>query len=64
VQGPEDIAYYAGLGAGAVLVGEALVTHGDPLARIRDFKRAGAAAIAGRLAAQQETAHWQQETAH
>ncbi|MDQ0259947.1 indole-3-glycerol phosphate synthase TrpC [Sinomonas atrocyanea] len=57
VQGPEDIAYYAGLGAGAVLVGEALVTHGDPLARIRDFKRAGAAAIAGRLAAQQETAH-------
>jgi indole-3-glycerol phosphate synthase len=51
VRGPEDIAYYAGLGAGAVLVGEALVTHGDPLTRIRDFKRAGAAAIAERLAA-------------
>lgn len=51
VRGPEDIAYYAGLGAGAVLVGEALVTHGDPLTRIQDFKRAGAAAIAERLAA-------------
>ncbi|WP_077488568.1 indole-3-glycerol phosphate synthase TrpC [Sinomonas mesophila] len=51
VRGPEDVAYYAGLGAGAVLVGEALVTHGDPLARIQEFKRAGAAAIAERLAA-------------
>lgn len=51
VRGPEDIAYYAGLGAGAVLVGEALVTHGDPVTRVEDFKRAGAAAIAGRLAA-------------
>ena len=51
VQGPEDVAYYAGLGAGAVLVGEALVTHGDPRTRIQEFKRAGAAAIAGRLAA-------------
>ncbi|GAB3286035.1 indole-3-glycerol phosphate synthase TrpC [Sinomonas notoginsengisoli] len=51
VRGPEDIAYYARLGAGAVLVGEALVTHGDPLTCIHDFKRAGAAAIAERLAA-------------
>lgn len=52
VRGPEDIAYYAGLGAGAVLVGEALVTHGDPVARVQEFKRAGAAAIAARIAAQ------------
>ncbi|WP_369047231.1 indole-3-glycerol phosphate synthase TrpC [Sinomonas sp. P10A9] len=57
VRGPEDIAYYAGLGAGAVLVGEALVTHGDPVARVQEFKRAGAAAIAARIAAQQTTAH-------
>jgi indole-3-glycerol phosphate synthase len=56
VRGPEDIAYYAGLGAGAVLVGEALVTHGDPRTRIEEFKRAGAAAIAERLAAHPESA--------
>ncbi|WP_433876749.1 indole-3-glycerol phosphate synthase TrpC [Sinomonas atrocyanea] len=48
VRGPEDVAYYAAHGAGAILVGEALVTHGDPRARIQEFKRAGAAAIAAR----------------
>ncbi|MGN6406209.1 indole-3-glycerol phosphate synthase TrpC [Sinomonas sp.] len=51
VRGPEDVAEYAGLGANAVLVGEALVTHGSPRERIEEFQRAGAAAIAGRLAA-------------
>jgi indole-3-glycerol phosphate synthase len=51
VRGPEDVAEYAGLGAHAVLVGEALVTHGSPRERIEEFQRAGAAAIAGRLAA-------------
>ncbi|WP_138413759.1 indole-3-glycerol phosphate synthase TrpC [Sinomonas gamaensis] len=51
VRSPEDVAEYAGLGANAVLVGEALVTHGSPRERIEEFQRAGAAAIAGRLAA-------------
>jgi indole-3-glycerol phosphate synthase len=51
VRGPEDVAEYAGLGANAVLVGEALVTHGSPRERIEEFQRTGAAAIAGRLAA-------------
>ena len=51
VRGPEDVAEYAGQGANAVLVGEALVTHGSPRERIEEFKRSGAAAIAERLGA-------------
>jgi indole-3-glycerol phosphate synthase len=51
VRGPEDVAEYAALGANAVLVGEALVTHGSPRQRIEEFQRSGAEAIAGRLAA-------------
>jgi indole-3-glycerol phosphate synthase len=34
---PEDVAHYRAAGADAVLVGEALVTDGDPVARIRSF---------------------------
>ncbi|GAB4098845.1 indole-3-glycerol phosphate synthase TrpC [Sinomonas halotolerans] len=51
VRGPDDVAHFARHGAGAVLVGEALVTDGDPRARIEEFKSAGAAAIAERLSA-------------
>ncbi|WP_138442863.1 indole-3-glycerol phosphate synthase TrpC [Sinomonas susongensis] len=51
VRGPEDVAEYAALGANAVLVGEALVTHGSPRERIAAFQRSGAAAIAERLGA-------------
>ena len=51
VRSPEDVAEYAALGANAVLVGEALVTHGSPLERIAAFQRSGAAAIAERLGA-------------
>ncbi|MDQ4500927.1 indole-3-glycerol phosphate synthase TrpC [Sinomonas sp. ASV322] len=48
VRDADDVAEYAGLGANAVLVGEALVTHGSPRERIADFQRRGAAAIAER----------------
>jgi indole-3-glycerol phosphate synthase len=51
VRTPEDVAEYAGLGANAVLVGEALVTHGSPRQRIEEFQRSGATAIAQRLGA-------------
>lgn len=34
---PEDVAHYRSAGADAVLIGEALVTDGDPVARIRSF---------------------------
>lgn len=40
VSGPEVVTDYASHGADAVLVGEALVTHGDPTAAVRDFRRA------------------------
>lgn len=40
VQGPEQVADYAQDGADAVLVGEALVQHGDPSQAIRDFRAA------------------------
>lgn len=43
VNGPEDVAEYARHGADAVLVGEALVRHGDPAQAIRDFRAAAAA---------------------
>lgn len=41
VRGPQDVLDYARSGADAVLVGEALVTHGDPLQAIRDMVAAG-----------------------
>ncbi|MEO5744479.1 MAG: indole-3-glycerol-phosphate synthase TrpC, partial [Terracoccus sp.] len=43
VTGPADVASYVDAGAGAVLVGEALVRHGDPAAAIRSFIAAAAA---------------------
>lgn len=41
VRGPQDIVSYARSGADAVLVGEALVTSGNPLAAIKDMVAAG-----------------------
>lgn len=46
VQGPEQVADYARDGADAVLVGEALVKHGDPSQAIRDFRAASLTARA------------------
>ncbi len=42
VRGPHDVFEYARAGADAVLVGEALVTGGDPQARVADMVAAGA----------------------
>lgn len=44
VSGPADVASYVGAGARAVLVGEALVRHGDPAEAIRSFVDAARAA--------------------
>ncbi|RKT78179.1 indole-3-glycerol phosphate synthase [Terracoccus luteus] len=43
VTGPADVETYVRAGAGAVLVGEALVRHGDPTGAIRAFAEAAAA---------------------
>lgn len=43
VTGPADVATYVEAGAGAVLIGEALVRHGDPAEAIRSFTAAAAA---------------------
>jgi indole-3-glycerol phosphate synthase len=45
VRGPEDVAAYAAAGAGAVLVGEHLVTSGDPEAATRRLVEAGTGAM-------------------
>ncbi|MCQ9164026.1 MULTISPECIES: indole-3-glycerol phosphate synthase TrpC [unclassified Arthrobacter] len=45
VRGAQDVRHYAGHGANAVLVGEALVTDATPLERITEFRQAGADAI-------------------
>ncbi|WP_086559436.1 indole-3-glycerol phosphate synthase TrpC [Streptomyces africanus] len=37
VRGPDDVAAYARAGADAVLVGEALVTHGDPRTAVNEL---------------------------
>lgn len=42
VRGPADLLAYAGAGADAVLVGEGLVTSGDPRAAVADLVTAGA----------------------
>ena len=42
VQSPEDVARYRADGADVVLVGEALVTNGDPSAGVRSFIEATA----------------------
>ncbi len=42
VRGPEDVAAFAGEGADAVLVGEALVSGGDPAAAVAALVSAGA----------------------
>lgn len=44
VAGPQDVADYASHGAQAVLVGEALVTSGDPTAAVASFAQAGSTA--------------------
>ncbi len=41
VRGPNDLLAYAGAGADAVLVGEGLVTSGDPRAAVADLVTAG-----------------------
>lgn len=41
VTGPQDVLEYARAGADAVLVGEALVTNGDPLRAVRDMSSVG-----------------------
>ena len=41
VRGPADLLAYAGAGADAVLVGEGLVTSGDPRAALADLVTAG-----------------------
>ncbi|GAA1818951.1 indole-3-glycerol phosphate synthase TrpC [Nesterenkonia flava] len=43
VNGPAVVLDYARQGADAVLVGEALVKHGDPTAAVRDFRQASLA---------------------
>ena len=48
VRNADDVAHYAGNGAHAILVGEALVSDSTPRERISEFKAAGAAAIAVR----------------
>jgi len=40
VTGPADVAHYRRAGADVVLVGEALVTHGDPVAAVSTFLEA------------------------
>lgn len=47
IRGPEDVATYVDAGADVVLVGEALVRHGDPTQAVRDFRAAGAHVRAG-----------------
>jgi indole-3-glycerol phosphate synthase len=44
VSGPDDVVTYVRAGAGAVLVGEALVTGGRPAEAVREFIEAAAAA--------------------
>lgn len=41
VRSPQDLLAYASAGADAVLVGEALVTHADPVAAVQDLVSAG-----------------------
>jgi indole-3-glycerol phosphate synthase len=41
VRGPADLLAYAGAGADAVLVGEGLVTSGDPKAAVIQLVTAG-----------------------
>ncbi len=48
VAGPEDAASYAAAGADVVLVGEALVKHGDPRGAVAAIKAAHASQEAGR----------------
>jgi len=42
ISGPADVARYAADGARAVLVGEALVRDGDPVAAVRAMREVGA----------------------
>lgn len=44
IRGPQDVARVAASGANAVLVGEALVRHGDPAGAVSEFIAVGSAA--------------------
>jgi indole-3-glycerol phosphate synthase len=58
VEGPEDVARYAGAGAQVVLVGEALVRDQDPREAVGDFKNRGRKARTSYLeSAQNEGEH-------
>ena len=58
VEGPEDVARYAGAGAQVVLVGEALVRDQDPRETVGDFKNRGRKARTSYLeSAQNEGEH-------
>ncbi|WP_129657786.1 indole-3-glycerol phosphate synthase TrpC [Rothia halotolerans] len=58
VEGPEDVARYAGAGAQVVLVGEALVRDQDPRESVGDFKNRGRKARTSYLeSAQNEGEH-------
>ena len=48
MRGPGDLMTYAGAGADAVLVGEGLVTSGDPTAAVAQLVAAGFAPGAAR----------------
>lgn len=50
VRDAEDVSHYAGHGANAVLVGEALVKDSNPRERIEEFTLVGGQAIAARFA--------------
>jgi len=47
VRGVDDVRQYAAAGAHGVLVGEALVTGGDPVGTVRDFAAVGVRATPG-----------------
>jgi indole-3-glycerol phosphate synthase len=49
VSGPDDVVTYVRAGAGAVLVGEALVTGGRPTEAVREFIEAAATARSEQL---------------
>ncbi len=42
IRGPEDLRYLRGLGADAILVGEALMTAPDPAVKVRELSGMGA----------------------
>ncbi|MCY0904359.1 indole-3-glycerol phosphate synthase TrpC [Arthrobacter sp. H14-L1] len=57
VRDADDVRHYAGHGANAVLVGEALVSHATPGERIAEFGSAGAAAVSAAAIATAGSGH-------